>query len=503
MWLKKFEFRLFFSAAVAFILIKIAEGLYSSPWTLAARYGRKFQKAGLHFEHFQDYLLPLLILSVTFFAAFGIINFRLMPEYRKFRNLASFLIGIGVILGILLAVTSFCYRILYADELIRYSTERGVYMRSLKEAVGIIMLFFLFYACWLLVRETIKWNYYRLQSINPRRAEIFAQVVAAAGVWGAASAIALFAVNDRELNWIRLFIVLLAPVLIFFFFFWTYYLIPLRERKKKRKFIVLPTLGVLVVSFFVFMIPYGVGTRQPAVMALMCFLFFLILFLVVWPMSRWYYNQQQSQNRQIKSLQTVVSRKTADLDFLRSQINPHFLFNALNTIYGTALQEDAERTAEGVQKLGDLMRFMLHENQQDQIPLEKEIRYLENYIELQKLRIGDSENISIEFTVNDKESLHQIAPMLLVPFVENAFKHGISLNEKSWIRIRLSCDADHIYFDMYNSVHPKQEGDPEKDRSGIGMENVRQRLELIYPDNHELSIRQTNNEYFAHLTIRV
>ena len=202
-------------------------------------------------------------------------------------------------------------------------------------------------------------------------------------------------------------------------------------------------------------------------------------------------------------LKKSVSQKSADIDFLRSQINPHFLFNALNTIYGTALQENADRTAEGVQKLGDMMRFMLQENQEEKIPLDKEINYLTNYIDLQRLRTLTSPDIAIDLTIKDKDCRHYIAPMLLIPFVENAFKHGISLKEKSWIKINISCDTENLYFDVYNSVHLKKEDDPEKDRSGIGLENVKQRLSLLYPGQHELHIRSTNTEYFIHLTIQL
>ena len=106
---------------------------------------------------------------------------------------------------------------------------------------------------------------------------------------------------------------------------------------------------------------------------------------MTWLLARFHFNQQKEKGKEIQSLKRAVSQKSADINFLRSQINPHFLFNALNTIYGTALQEKADRTAEGVQKLGDMMRFMLQENQEEKIPLDKEINYLTNYIDLQRL----------------------------------------------------------------------------------------------------------------------
>ncbi|MFT3946374.1 MAG: histidine kinase [Agriterribacter sp.] len=233
-------------------------------------------------------------------------------------------------------------------------------------------------------------------------------------------------------------------------------------------------------------------------------LFFLlaILLLISTPISWLFYALQKEQLSEMLNLQKDLGKTAADLQFLRSQINPHFLFNALNTIYGTALQENADRTVGAVQKLGDMMHFMLEENQQDKIPLSRELTYLTNYIELQKLRTQISPGIDISFTSKAEKCYHEIAPMLLIPFVENAFKHGISLQEKSWIRINISCDTEQLYFDVYNSVHSRKEADPEKNRSGIGLENVKQRLSLLYPQQHELQIRSTATEYFVHLTIK-
>jgi LytS/YehU family sensor histidine kinase len=196
-----------------------------------------------------------------------------------------------------------------------------------------------------------------------------------------------------------------------------------------------------------------------------------------------------------------LDESNANLQFLRSQINPHFLFNALNTLYGTALQENAVRAAEGIQKLGDMMRFMLHENNQDKIPMHKEIEYLQNYIALQKLRTQSSPSIQIRAEIDDSHCHHSIAPMLLVPFVENAFKHGISLQENSWIHIRLYCDEKTILFEVRNSVHARQEKDPEKDRSGIGMKNVLNRLRLVYPRQHQFFVNGDEKEFYVQLVI--
>jgi LytS/YehU family sensor histidine kinase len=224
--------------------------------------------------------------------------------------------------------------------------------------------------------------------------------------------------------------------------------------------------------------------------------------LVTVPISWLIFRQWKDKILQMKGLQTALGQSEADLQFLKAQINPHFLFNALNTIYGTALQEDAGRTAEGVQRLGDMMRFMLHENHLQRIPMSKEIDYLKNYIALQELRTEASETIHIETIIDEACPDFSIAPMLLIPFVENAFKHGISLREQSWIRLRLHCEGQRIQYEVRNSIHSRKEDDPEKGKSGIGLKNVLHRLKLLYPDRHEFYMHQDEKEFFVQLTIQ-
>jgi sensor histidine kinase YesM len=219
------------------------------------------------------------------------------------------------------------------------------------------------------------------------------------------------------------------------------------------------------------------------------------------PVFWWLARRQQRRTQQIAGLETELGQTTANLDFLRSQINPHFLFNALNTLYGMALQENSERTAQGVQMLGDMMRFMLHENQQPTILLVREVDYLRNYIALQELRTAVSPTITLTTNLAEVRSNVHIAPMLLIPFVENAFKHGISFKQKSWISITLECRNDTLYFDVHNSLHPKPAPELEPTASGIGLANVRQRLDLLYAGQYELIIRPTVEEFFVHLTL--
>ena len=282
-------------------------------------------------------------------------------------------------------------------------------------------------------------------------------------------------------------------------------LIPLVKRQNKgftnylmRVLLIAIVIGLMVVFIYALLIHRGIEKFSLVVTAYATFHVFIVA-----PATWAIYHYRLSRNAEITGLKTALGQSSANLDFLRSQINPHFLFNALNTLYGTSIQENAGRTGEGIQKLGDMMRFMLHENMQEKISLMREVDYLKNYIDLQKLRTHASPEILIQTEIEESVNGLQIAPMLLIPFVENAFKHGISLREPSHIKITLHTEGVKLFFDVHNSVHPKAGIDPEKNHTGIGLENVKQRLQLLYPDRHELMIRETSKEYFIHLTIEL
>jgi hypothetical protein len=275
--------------------------------------------------------------------------------------------------------------------------------------------------------------------------------------------------------------------------------------KGKRSFFKGDVFRRLLLSTLLWAVPFAVGLSIAIDEAkvFMPFLIsgWLVLLIVVTPLSYLVYLRRKDSILRFRGLEIALDKSEADLQFLRSQINPHFLFNSLNTLYGTALQENAFRAAEGIQKLGDMMRFMLHENHQEKIPMYKEIEYLKNYIDLQQLRTQSSPDILIESEIDGTGCDHMIAPMLLIPFVENAFKHGISLKERSWVKIRLHCDAKGILFEVRNSVHVRKEVDPEKDQSGVGMKNVVNRLRLIYPGRHDFFVNGNDKEFFIQLLI--
>lgn len=199
-------------------------------------------------------------------------------------------------------------------------------------------------------------------------------------------------------------------------------------------------------------------------------------------------------------LEKIKSKQLeTELGLLKAQFNPHFLFNTLNNLYGLA-QKQAKGTADGIAQLSHLMRYIIYDSNVSKIELEKEIHQIEQLIKLQKLRFSEDDNISIEFNIEGYVKLLQIPPMLLIPFVENAFKHGLSLCKSSFIKISLRTDDSKLYFSVENSVHTTN-GLQDKLDSGIGLKNVRRRLELLYPDLHELTIQQENEVFKIKLTI--
>jgi hypothetical protein len=299
---------------------------------------------------------------------------------------------------------------------------------------------------------------------------------------------------------------MVIPTAIAIYLYSFYKLIPRALARKKYQFLYYGSRWALILFLaflFIYIVSVAItGNDGNKFAEYSAFNSFFQLFITV-PITWALYKRHLKGNEEITVLQKELKRSSASVDFLRSQINPHFLFNALNTLYGTAIQENADRTSEGIQKLGDMMRFMLQENMQDKISLAREIDYLNNYISLQRLRTDSNPIVQIQTKIEDRENLYQIAPMLLIPFVENAFKHGISFREPSEIKVTLEVKDGSLYFDVYNTKHARNDNDPEKDKSGIGLENVKQRLKLSYPNKHELIIRETTKEFFVHLTIQL
>lgn len=199
----------------------------------------------------------------------------------------------------------------------------------------------------------------------------------------------------------------------------------------------------------------------------------------------------------IKKEEKINAQQTlAELSLLKSQISPHFLFNILNSLYALSLKQ-SEKTPDVILKLSDILRYSLYESQEKEIPVIKEIHILNTYIDIERLRI--SENASIIFHYDEVKDSVKIAPMLLLPLIENAFKHGTdSTIETSYIKASLSCNDKSLIFQCENSFKESAM----KDVGGIGIENVRKRLHLLYPSKHFFEIIKNQNVFKVTLEIK-
>lgn len=204
-----------------------------------------------------------------------------------------------------------------------------------------------------------------------------------------------------------------------------------------------------------------------------------------------YFNNQQHK------LVVEAERTTAELNYLRKQTNPHFLFNSLNSIYSLAYKK-SDLVPEAIVTLSELMRYMLYETDNKTVLLEKEINYICNYIELQKLRLNTIENIVVNIHGETKNKY--IEPLLLISFIENAFKYGTDYKGNTQVKIVIKIEANVLDFWVENTIE-KFEADSEN--SGIGISNIKSRLKLLYPDSHILSIVEKDQKYSVHLNLQL
>ncbi len=185
----------------------------------------------------------------------------------------------------------------------------------------------------------------------------------------------------------------------------------------------------------------------------------------------------------------------AELSFLKLQVNPHFLFNALNNIYSLAVIEKSKRTGDSIMKLSDLVRYMLYEKEDEQykVSLDTEIRHINSFIDLQKLRY--TEDIYIEFSIEGETQGKKIPPLLLFPLIENACKHGIVKDPEKPVNIQIK--VTDLVFEF--SIHNFKNNYLKDATGGIGLENVKKRLALLFPGKHALNIRETSEEFSVEL----
>ncbi|MPR37357.1 sensor histidine kinase [Salmonirosea aquatica] len=195
-----------------------------------------------------------------------------------------------------------------------------------------------------------------------------------------------------------------------------------------------------------------------------------------------------------------VHQSEAEVNALKAQINPHFFFNALNNIYGTALDEQAERTAESIEQLSGLMRYTMRQAQQKHVPVQEEMDFIRDYLQLQRVRLPVKETIRIDTQTHYDGQPARIAPLLLIPFVENAFRYGISMDHSCFLSLRLTVENRELTFVLENSVLPGRE---RLKGQGIGLVNVQKRLDLLYPGTHQLVMRESPDYYRVELHIQL
>ena len=269
------------------------------------------------------------------------------------------------------------------------------------------------------------------------------------------------------------------PLLILFWLGVAYLILP--QFFNKYKIAILSVYGAVLSYFLVFrMMPNYIEDHQQN------FVKFLLIPLPVFAML-WGYEQW----RWLRMLQ--ADKAKAELTLLKNQINPHFFFNTLNNLYGLTV-EKSDQAPDMILKLSDIMRYTIYEGNAEYVPLADEITYLEDYIELHKIRYQRKVDITFH---KDLQHSHQIAPLLLIVPLENAFKHGVeSLAANAFIHLEIRTTPTHVFFQLSNNYESnglKQEG--------IGLMNLQKRLALIYPNKHQLAITKTEEVYTVHLEI--
>lgn len=209
-------------------------------------------------------------------------------------------------------------------------------------------------------------------------------------------------------------------------------------------------------------------------------------------LEHWYRHQNTQQQLSQEKLE-------AELKYLKAQIHPHFLFNTLNNLYALTLKK-SDAAPEMVLKLSDLLNYMLYDCNENRVPLDKELKQIENYLALERMRYGD--RLDIRYSVNGSLTGHRIAPMLIIAFVENSFKHGTSeeLNQ-AWVNVEVETTEQTITLKVENSKADSAAADERQYKEGIGLNNVRRRLELLYPDRHELKVLDSQDSFLIVLKL--
>lgn len=223
-------------------------------------------------------------------------------------------------------------------------------------------------------------------------------------------------------------------------------------------------------------------------------IFFNSLIIIIGTIIRLY--EQWIENDMINKEIEVKKNKT-ELESLKNQLNPHFLFNSLNSIYSLSTKKSND-TPEAVIMLSELMRYMLYKANDKKVFLKDELQYIENYIKLQHIRIAKNKNVKIN--IKGVISTQKISPLLFISYIENAFKYGTDFNGNTEIEINISVKDNELQFKCVNIIGNRSK---DEESSGIGMQNTKNRLELLYPDKHWLTTIEKDNKFMVDLKLKI
>lgn len=258
-------------------------------------------------------------------------------------------------------------------------------------------------------------------------------------------------------------------------------------------------ISLLIYTCLIFVLKFDVNEMPP--MSKNFFFILLLVLIVVGVISfvsvlnRSFKTATAYKELQNKILETQLQMKEQELHYLKRQIHPHFLFNTLNTIYGFALKQ-SQQTPEIILKLSNLLDYILYQVNKPMVSLKEEVLHIQEYIELENIRFKDT--LKVEYQSSEIDETIEVAPMLLIPFVENAFKHGSLVNGFLRIKIEMKVVDSQLYFLIGNSFVPQN---IEGKNGGLGLENIQKRLDLNYKNSYSVKNEVKGNWYFAELTI--
>lgn len=314
-------------------------------------------------------------------------------------------------------------------------------------------------------------------------------------VWTLLLAIPTFLTGDENfLGLTKGFFILSSVFHIGVFYFIVYFLQPRLLRRKWWWLFIICVIAIVRISYYLKLFFLQLSgsfqltehNRRIILFGIMPFIFAAIIFRIVYDRIRFERLEKEARAEHL----------SFQLKFLRSQVSPHFLFNMMSNMVSLARQK-SDILEPSLIKLSELLRYMLYESQEEKISTSKETEHLENYIELQKLRFG--EDVDVKLYVDNKCPDCLIEPMLLIPFIENAFKHGIGLLQDAYIQVKISTVGNKLDFSCINNYNP---GNLSKDKnSGIGLVNVKNRLKLLYPKKYELDIADSDGIFSVNLKL--